>query len=241
MRLLLAFLLLLLPGCDEPRIQSFAPAIPTTLKSQGRRISVAVQMPERIQPRLPAIILLPGRAGLGFYGDQVNQLAKRLNSRGYVAVIPQYLGRSPGEVPEQVDRQTFELWQHTVADIVGFAERLPSVDRTKIGIAAFSLGAFVSSVQAASDPRIAALAINSAGLSDHFPQKVRKMPPTLIIHARNDPIVPLAQAEALLARSRRSGGDARLLIIEGNEHIASGGSWLQSMEAMVRFFDTSLR
>lgn len=208
------------------------------LQSQGRSIPVDIRLPGKTPA--PVIILVPGRAGLTFYGDRLDRLATMLVDRGFVTMIPQYMDRSPGGVPETVDAAVLDLWRRTVADAVGFAATLRAVDERRIGVAGYSLGAFAAGVQAAQDSRIKALAVNSAGLSDHFPAAAGQMPPTIILHARGDPVVPLANAQALAETVRALGGTAQLSVYEANEHVLTGEAWERSAEEVVAFLEEQL-
>lgn len=56
--------------------------------------------------------------------------------------------------------------------------------------------------------------------------------PTLVIHRRHDPVLPLALAEEVVAGVR----DARLVVVEGRDHFTHAGdmhAWLDEIEAFV--------
>jgi dienelactone hydrolase len=175
-----------------------------------------------------------------FYREPVGQLADKLVSGGHVTVIPAYFGLSEEHVPERIDAETFELWRRTLRDAVSLARRLPEVRRGRIGVVGFSLGGFAASVEAAENDGIAALAAVSAGLSSFFPATADQMPATLVIHARHDPVVALADAEALQRMVRQLGGYAEFYVIESDEHIPSGEHWSASVDVIARFLDRAL-
>lgn len=231
---LLPLVLSVLASCAQ--LPQFA-ASSGRLLSVGRSIPVEIHLPQATPA--PTIVLVPGRAGRAFYKSRLDEVASKLAARGFVVVIPSYFDRAEGVVPEKVDAETFNLWRQTVRDAVSFAGQL-SHSQGEIGVAAFSLGAFAASVEASRDPRIAALAVNSAGLSSFFPEDALRMPPTLIVHGKRDPIVPLVQAEALAERTRRLGGEVKMVAYEGDQHILSGNDWLNSVDEMVQFFEKYL-
>lgn len=203
------------------------------LKSGGRRIPVEIRVPRSLPA--PAVVILPGRAGTTFYSAHLRDLATGLVSRGFVVVTPAYMGRSPSDVPKVVDSATFSLWTRTVRDLVSLTARLPMVRQDRIGVSGFSLGAFAASVAAARDGRIQALVLNSAGLSDYFPQDTRRMPPTLIAVASDDPIVPRKSVDELRDRICNLGGYAEVQLYDSDQHILTGAEWTIALEQNLGF------
>lgn len=212
-------------------------ALPRAFNSVGRNIPIEVALPT--QTPAPAVVIVPGRSGLPFYRSRIHHLRDLLVTRGYVVVIPAFLGRNSVDVPAEVDVATFNLWRQTVGDSVEFAARLPQSRYQKVAVVGFSLGAFAAAARAADDTRISVLVSNSAGLSSFFPAEPARMPPTLIIHARRDPVVPVAQAEALAAVVRRFSW-AKTVLFESDEHVLSGEQWLQSAGEVVRFLEQAM-
>lgn len=130
--------------------------------------------------------------------------------------------------------------EDAVADAVRFASELPNSKALPVGVVGYSLGAFAASVEASRNPAIAALVVNSAGLSSFFPADAVRMPPMLIVHAKRDPIVPLAEAETLVERASELGANVTLIVYDSQEHILEGEDWRRLLDEIANFLHVSL-
>src|SRR4029453_17626381 len=97
--------------------------------------------------------------------------------------------------PPEITESHYASWSAALRDAVGFA-RSEGTTRS-IAVMGFSLGAFLSVSEAATDDRVAAVVSHAGGLSQYFPAGVRRMPPVLIVQAKDDPITPVAEARKL--------------------------------------------
>jgi dienelactone hydrolase len=93
------------------------------------------------------------------------------------------------------DYPIFETWRKALDDALAFAAKLPDIDPKRIAVVGVSFGGFLAAVQAVQDERVAALVSESAGVSTWFPQHPMRMAPLLIVHSRENIIVPLSDAE----------------------------------------------
>ena len=208
--------------------------------SAGRHVPAEVAGPPHARGA-PAVVLLVGRSGLSFYRSRFDALARRLTAAGYVVVVPRYLGKNAQEVPATVDAATLNLWRATIHDAVAFTAGLPQVDPKRVGIVGFSLGGFAASSESAVDPQIAVQVIQSAGLSSSYPANPRYAPPTLIVHAADDPEVSLQEAEALAAKVRALGGAAELRLYPSHDHILDGEAFDRATADTIAFLDRYLK
>lgn len=216
-----------------------APAF--SFDSSGREVPATVILPAGAGEH-PMVILLHGRAGMPFYGERLESLGRRLADAGIGAMIPSYFATTDDEAEPEVTDARFRVWRWALADAVVAAGELERVDADRIGVAGFSLGGFVAVTEAAGNPEIGAVAANYAGLSPYFPNPgaVERFPPLLVIHATGDPVVPLADAEALAARAREMGAEVETAFFPVETHVLEGEDWEEAAERMVEFFRRTL-
>jgi carboxymethylenebutenolidase len=139
---------------------------------------------------------------------QYRMVASELAKNGYVALIVHYFdhGGSPDnpENPELTPAQ-FHAWERAVKDGISYAQGLPNVNRNRIGITGFSLGAFVGLSVASQDHRVKAVIDSFGGLPEVYAKDLKHMPPTLIIHGEQDEYVPVTEAKSLARLLKRKG------------------------------------
>ena len=145
----------------------------------------------------PAVILLHGAEGLT-RGDVYRFGARAVAQAGYHAFMPHYLDRT-GErrASFATMRNHFPKWVATLHDAVGFVGVQPGVDPERIGVIGFSLGGAVGLAGAAEDPRIKAFVNYFGFVPPGLAERTRRLPPTLILHGADDPIVSVSNAGAL--------------------------------------------
>jgi dienelactone hydrolase len=188
---LLQFLLLLQIGAQEQ-----APAV-EEFQSSGKKIRL-----ERFSPfdpgRHPAVFLTYGAAGLTGRGDGFRDYSRDLASHGYVVFLIHYFDATDtataGDLP--VDRSRFTLWTKALQDGITYASQDPHVDRHRIGLLGFSLGAFLALWESSQDSRVKAV-VEYYGGTSLFMGPAQRMPATLILHGAKDSIVPLEEARKL--------------------------------------------
>jgi dienelactone hydrolase len=204
------------PGTEAPKTR----VVRDTFLSAKKSITV-----ERFEPAAagmhPAIVLLHAVEGLEKpFGEQYRAAAQRFAERGYVVVLLHYFERT-GTDPKTVkavsetflkfargedltgqERQTirekFDAWAETVRDAVAYTRKLPSVDDKRVGLVGFSVGAYLSlAVAAQEDLQLAAVVELFGALPDGMEANLKRLPPTLIIHGDNDPVVNVQKARNL--------------------------------------------
>jgi carboxymethylenebutenolidase len=197
----------------------------------------------------PAVILVHGTAGLegkeGEKGDAelYRWCARLLAGQGYHALVVHYFDSTgtkridPREV--QNNKKLFRTWTETVRESVRYTTKLPGVDKKRIGLIGFSLGAYLSlAVAGESDAPVAAVVDLFGGLPELFHDRAYKLPPTLIIHGNADKVVPVREArdlEKLLQKHKRP---YDIKIYEKADHLF-GGNMLSrdALDAQKRTLD----
>lgn len=79
----------------------------------------------------------------GPWATMIRDYANELATKGFVALIPDYLGKTgtqPGLSALELINVYRDTWQSTIADAVTHAKTLPGIDTSRIGLLGFSLG-----------------------------------------------------------------------------------------------------
>jgi acetyl esterase/lipase len=69
----------------------------------------------------------------------------------------------------------------------------------------------------------------------------RTPPPVLLVHGSDDKVVPVRQVQAFAEKLKRSGGNARVVVLQGEGHTWSGTSLVTSIDEMLTFLDENLK
>jgi len=137
------------------------------LAGKPTRVFAYYAEPEKIDGKLPAMVLVHGGGGTAFA-----EWAALWAKRGYVAIAMDLGGCGPGQkrlpdgAPPQDDGSKFgekprdlkEMWTyHAVADViraVSLLRSLPNVDPDRVGITGISWGGYLTSIVAGLDRRL---------------------------------------------------------------------------------------
>ncbi|HWC17181.1 MAG TPA: alpha/beta fold hydrolase, partial [Terriglobales bacterium] len=200
---------------------------------------VAVFEPQR-SGTFPALLVVHGSSGpvSSFVGDYAQQLA----NFGYVAFFVHYFDATGTAYASYSQICThFESWMSTLADAVSFAERHRKVDPGRIGLLGVSLGGYLSLSLASQDSRVLAVASLMGGMPPEIRSQVRRMPPTLLLHGKADPVVPVTEAYAVDNLLKRLGAEHELKVYAGQGHSFRGMAQMDALARMLRFFQRHLR
>jgi carboxymethylenebutenolidase len=168
-----------------------------SIPSGGRQVTVECFEPDGAV-NAPAIIALHGSGGMSRGAPIVRALIAPIVGMGYAVYLPHYFERTGTErSTPQTSRLHFVDWTKTIGDVLSFAEKRPATDPARIGIIGISLGAFLGLSVATYDPRVKAVVDFFGGLPPPFDRDVGKLPPTLVLHGEDDPIVPVSEARRL--------------------------------------------
>jgi carboxymethylenebutenolidase len=115
------------------------------------------------------------------------------------------------------------LWQ-----AVSFVEKQPQVDRDRIGLVGFSLGAYLSLANSSIDGRIKAVVEFFGGLPREMKLFMRRLCPTLILHGDADPTVPVAEAYNLQQLLEERSIPYEMKIYPGAGHGFENEVWLDA-------------
>jgi carboxymethylenebutenolidase len=160
-------------------------------ESGGKPIRLDAYVPSG-NDRFPAVIALHG-AGGGVHG--MDRSAVLLAEQGFAVYVLHYFDRTGTEFADKPTiLRNFPIWMKTLWEAVSFVETEPAVDRERLALLGFSLGAYLSLANAAIDGRIKAVVEFFGGLPREMKFFMRRLCPTLILHGQADPTVPVSEA-----------------------------------------------
>jgi dienelactone hydrolase len=119
---------------------------------------------------------------------------------GYVDLFLHYFHRKEHKAADvkRMKALTAE-WGEVVRDAVDFARTVDGVDRERVGLVGFSLGATLAMTAATKyDLKLAALVECFGTLPKEARAGLAKLPATLVIHGEDDQIIPVEEAYCLI-------------------------------------------
>ncbi len=210
--------------------------------SGGRDIQVDYYAPAT-ESRKPPILVLNGAGGVIFDGPDMRRMARRLASGGYPAYLVHYFNRTGSlAVMDPMMRRHFDEWLSTVRDAVTWVRAQPLSQGRAVGIYGYSLGAFLSLAASSDNPGVGAVVEQAGGIWYGQRERLKRLPPVLMIHGRDDRRVPLEKFAVPLAALLKE----RAASVEARFYAGQGHSFQQPVEEKVRdlavgFFDRNLR
>ena len=187
-----------------------------TFQSGGKPIRLAAYVPETQAAPLPAVVALHGAGG---NVSGMEQYASTLASHGFAVYLLHYFDRTG---TESADKPTilrnFPLWMKTLWDAISFVETQPQVDRDRIALLAFSLGAYLSLANSAIDPRVKAVVEFFGGMPKEMNLFMRRLCPVLILHGEADATIPVEEAYQLQKLLEKKGIPYEIKIYPGVGH-----------------------
>jgi len=176
------------------------------------------------------------------WGPLYRDLAVEYAGRGYVVVLVHYFDRTdpdkkeragyrdlfvnhfmrkkPNKRDEERMKALFGAWGETVRDAVSYARSRPEVDRDRVGLVGFSLGASLALVAASEhDLKLACLVELFGALPRKHRARLKAMPPTLIIHGDADAVVPVDEAYLLAGLLVAQKQRPEVEVLSGAEHM----------------------
>jgi dipeptidyl aminopeptidase/acylaminoacyl peptidase len=133
-----------------------------------------------------------------------------------------------------------EKWLSTLNDAVSFIATQPDVDPKRIGAFGYSLGGYLAVAQSSRDLRIKAVVELAGGVEPAFAKAITRLPPTLIIHGKEDRRVPFSRATELQTLLKKLGATVETLFLAHEQHILTPPAAFQAIATALQFFGTQL-
>lgn len=191
--------------------------------SGGKSIRLDAYLSDASSGSLPAILALHG-AGGGVAG--MDKAAVMLAEQGFAVYVLHYFDRTQTQF---ADRQTifrkFPIWMKTLWDAISFVESQPCVDRERIALLGFSLGAYLSLANSTIDGRVKAVVEFFGGLPREMKFFMRRLCPVLILHGEADPTVPVEEAYQLQQLLEKKNVPYEIKIYPGAGHGFENEVW----------------
>lgn len=149
--------------------------------------------------RHPVVILLYGSAGpdLILSDPQYRRYPEMLSQAGFTVLMPYYFDRTGTKPHEDYSPEQFAMWIQTVRDTVKWASARNDVRSKHIALVGLSLGAFLGLAVGTEEPRLMGLVECYGGMPAAYVDRVKTMPPTLILHGQKDVLVDVEEAHKL--------------------------------------------
>lgn len=208
--------------------------------SSGHKIKVETFAPSTTG-RFPTVLVLHSSAGMIAGKGVLVDLCRKLASEGKLVMLVHYFNRTGTYWSgEATITKLWPTWAATVQDAVNYAAADPRVRADQIGIFGYSLGAFLAVAVASEDQRVSAVVEVSGGIFDALNSKLKRVPPTLILHGRADERVSVSYALGLEKVARKMGQPATMKLYDGEGHILKKEALSDAMERTLKFFATHL-
>ena len=160
--------------------------------SGGKPIRLDAYLPASGAAPVPAVVALYG-AGGGV--DGMDNAARLLAGQGFAVYVLHYFDRTDTQFADKPTvLRNFPVWMKTLWDAVTFVEKQPGVDRERIALLGFSLGAYLSLANAAIDHRVRVVVEFFGGLPREMKLFMRRLCPVLILHGEADATIPVSEA-----------------------------------------------
>ena len=187
-----------------------------TFHSGGKSIRLDAYLPEESNGPIPAVVALYGAGG---NVPGMERYASKLAAEGFAVYLLHYFDRT-GVAPSdlQMMKLNFPLWMKTLWDGITFVEAEPQVDRNRIALLGFSLGAYLSLANSAIDPRVKAVVEFFGGMPKEMQLFMRRLCPVLILHGEDDATVPVDEAYQLQKLLEKKRIDYEIKIYSGAGH-----------------------
>jgi dienelactone hydrolase len=212
--------------------QEMAPGVALiAFRSEGQDVAAVLFTPVRQggTMRGAGVVLLNGGGGTNndlprFYRDAV-----RMTERGYVVVMPNYLGATPEPSPDNRAR-----WARLVADCAEWLASNHGVEAGRVAVMGFSRGGWLAAETALTRPGFrCAVGIASGG--DLPVERITHKPPVLLIYADADPVVPPASTRAWGRRMRDADVPVEISVLDSGNHVFEPSEWSEIFGRAERF------
>jgi dienelactone hydrolase len=165
-----------------------------TYSSGGSAYPITVYPAPADGKKRSVILLVHGNFGLGSpYGEQIQSFARDLAGLGYLTAVPQYYLDGKPHPTDTVPKD------RALADAVAAVTGRADAAADQLGLIGFSLGATTAMTFVATSPpgTVKVLADFFGFLTPVIRAGVTRFPPTIIVHNKNDQIVPVGNSQEL--------------------------------------------
>lgn len=192
-----------------------------SFKSGTKTITVEWFPPEGVGPgeKAPGILMLHGAEGLTLAPGY--RTAARMTAATGIGVAFVHYFDSTGDTIASLDRmkRSFPPWSRAIRDGLTWLGERKEIDKDRMGIVGVSLGAALAlHVAAKGDERIKAIVDFFGPISAGVLPRKPKLPPVLILHGLNDPIVPIVHAHTLEAVLKATRTPYEIKLYQGQGH-----------------------
>jgi len=206
--------------------------------SGGKSIRVAAYLPDSPPGPLPAVIALHG-AGGDAAGS--GKFASLLADQGFAVYVLHYFDRTDTQFADKpIIFRNFPVWMKTLWDSISFIEKQPAVDRERIALLGFSLGAYLSLANASIDGRVKVVVEFFGGLPKEMKLFMRRLCPVLILHGEADPTVPVEEAYHLQQLLEKKNIPYEMKIYPGAGHGFENDVWRDAGQRTLQFLQKYL-
>jgi dienelactone hydrolase len=209
-----------------------------TFDSGGKPIRLDAYIPATNGNPLAAVIALHG-AGGDVHG--MDQSATLLAEQGFAVYILHYFDRTDTQSADKATiLRNFPIWMKTLWDAVSFVEKQPAVDRARIALLGFSLGAYLSLANASIDNRVQVVVEFFGGLPREMKLFMRRLCPVLILHGETDSTIPVSEAYNLQRLLQEKGIPYEIKIYPGTGHGFDSDVWRDAGPRALEFLQRYL-
>jgi carboxymethylenebutenolidase len=207
-------------------------------QSKGRQIRIERYLPAA-KGRYPAVLLIHGGGADG--APALRGMARDYVRRGYAALVPRYFDQTDtafADIPT-IDRN-FVAWMGAVSGAIEHARGLPDVDPDRVGLIGWSLGSSLALEVSATNPHPAAVVGVVGGMAKEITDKMKRMPPTLLLDGGSDPNYPAHLARQLYRTLKKKGVAVESKVYPGQGHGFTGEAAADAARRIEAFFDKHL-
>lgn len=193
--------------------------------SGKKTIHLEERCPSPAAAKSAAVIFLHGSGGPDSVNLPYRKEEDALQKLGYCVFILHYLEATPG----------YPAWVQAVEDAATYITASAGIRKERIALVGYSLGASVALAASAKSPVFGAIVEFSGSLPDEYLPGLQSFPPLLIIHGRNDSIVPLYNAIQLAKLCVPRHLTCQQDLLAGEGHIFTKGARAKSGRELEQF------
>jgi carboxymethylenebutenolidase len=209
-----------------------------TFESGGKSILLDAYLPNASGATLPAVVALHG-AGGNVVG--MERYANVLAAHGFAVYVLHYFDRTGTHSADlQTMKRNFPSWMKTLWDAISFVEKQPQVDRERIGLLGFSLGAYLALSNSTIDKRVKVVVEFFGGLPKEVKLFMMRLCPVLILHGEADATVPVEEAYQLQKLFEKKGIPYEIKIYPGEGHGFESEVWRDAGQRSLEFLQKYL-